>query len=70
MKLNCDPATDSLYIELTDTPSAESQEVAEGLIVDFDHTGRVVGLDLQHAKANFDLTRLDTSTLPIEPSAR
>lgn len=43
MKLQYDPETDSLYIGLNDRPSADSREIAEGLVVDFDAEGRVVG---------------------------
>lgn len=44
MKLHYYPETDSLYIDLNDKPSADSREIAEGLIVDFGADGRVVGI--------------------------
>ena len=37
--------TDSLYVELASTPSAEAREIVEGLVADFDANGNVVGLD-------------------------
>ena len=49
MKLHYYPETDSLYIELKDTPGAETIEVAAGLVVDFDENGDVVGLDIDSA---------------------
>lgn len=45
MKLHYYPETDSLYVELASTPSAEAREIVEGLIADFDANGNVVGLD-------------------------
>lgn len=64
MKLHYYPETDSLYIELKANPSADSREVSEGLVVDFDADGRVVGLDIQHASETLDLNTLETESLP------
>src|SRR5947209_5023444 len=46
MKLHYYPETDSLYIELKSAPGAETREISEGLVVDFDSNGDVVGLDI------------------------
>lgn len=35
MKLNYDTATDSLYIHLSERPSVDSDEVAEGVVFDY-----------------------------------
>jgi len=35
MRLSYDPKTDSLYIHLTERPSIESDEVANGIVLDF-----------------------------------
>ena len=64
MKLHYYPETDSLYIELKNTPGAETREVAEGLVVDFDADGNVVGFDIDNASAKLDLSRIDTVALP------
>ncbi len=65
MKLHYYPETDSLYIELKAGPGAETREIAEGLSVDFDASGAVVGLDIDHASA-LDLTMLETIALPVK----
>ena len=39
MKLNYYPDTDSLYIDLANRPSADSREVADGIVLDFDAAG-------------------------------
>lgn len=65
MKLHYYPETDSLYIELKPEPGAETREVAEGLNVDFDASGEVVGLDIDHA-SRLDLATLETVALPVK----
>ncbi len=65
MELHYYPETDSLYIELQGQPSADSVEVSDGLVVDLDANGRVVGIDIEHAAERMDLTRIDTVALPI-----
>ncbi len=64
MKLHYDPETDSLYIDLNAKPSADSREIAEGLVVDFDAEGKVVGIDIQHASQVMDLKTVETESLP------
>lgn len=64
MKLHYDPATDSLYIELKREPGVEVLEVADGLQVDLDARGEVVGFDIDHASQRFDLSTLETVGLP------
>jgi uncharacterized protein YuzE len=65
MKLHYYPETDSLYIELKNQPSTDSIEISDGLVVDVDADGKVVGIDIDHAAERMDLTRVDTVALPI-----
>ncbi len=64
MKLSYYPDTDSLYIDLNTRPSADSQEIADGLVVDFDAASNVVGIDIQDASRNLDLQTIETEALP------
>ncbi len=64
MKLHYYPETDSLYIDLNSKPSADSREIAEGLVVDFDVEGNIVGIDIDHASQKLDLKTLETVALP------
>lgn len=66
MKLHYYPETDSLYIELSDRPGAETREIADGLNVDLDAEGVVVGLDIDGASKKLDLTSIETIALPIK----
>ena len=64
MKLQYYPETDSLYIDLNSRPSADSREVARGLVIDFDAEGNIVGIDIDHASQKLDLKTLETVSLP------
>lgn len=66
MKLHYDPETDSLYIELRPEPSSETKEIADGVNVDLDREGRVVGIDIDHASLQLDLTTLETIEVPLK----
>lgn len=64
MKLHYYPETDSLYIELKSTAGTETREIVEGLNVDLDAKGDVVGFDIDHASKKFDLSKIETIALP------
>ena len=66
MKLNYHPDTDSLYIEFSERPSVDSREISEGVVVDHDADGRVVGIDIDNAGNKLDLGRVLISKLPGE----
>lgn len=65
MKLHYYPETDSLYIELKDQPGAETREVADGVNLDLDATGDLVGFDIDNASKRFDFTKLEAISLPL-----
>jgi uncharacterized protein YuzE len=51
MRLTYDPAADALYLYLTDRASgasevARTKEAAEGLMLDYDAEGRVIGVEI------------------------
>jgi len=65
MKLHYYAETDSLYIELKETPGTETREVTPGLVVDLDAKGEVVGFDIDGASRRFDLSTLEAVALPL-----
>jgi uncharacterized protein YuzE len=69
MKLHYYSETDSLYISLIDKPSADSQEVAAGIVLDFDSEGHLVGIDIDRASQMVDLSRLEAEALPLSSIA-
>jgi uncharacterized protein YuzE len=64
MKLQYDRETDSLYIDLNARPSVDSREIQDGVVIDVDADGQIVGIDIQHASELLDLTTLETQSLP------
>ena len=58
MKVEYDVTTDSLYISLNEGVSAESEEVTDGVVLDFDDAGKVVGIDIQHASQRAGIDKL------------
>jgi uncharacterized protein YuzE len=69
MKLHYYTETDSLFIELASAPDAEAREIVDGLVVDFDANGNVVGLDIDHASRKLDLSKVETIALPPASAA-
>ena len=59
------PDTGTLYIQLASGISTESEEVASGIVLDFDENDRVIGIGIEDASAYIDLSRLEVSALPI-----
>ena len=64
MKLNYHPETDSLYIDLSEQPSAERREISEGVVLDYDAKGNLVGIDIDNASTKVQLKELILSKLP------
>lgn len=65
MKLHYYPETDSLYVEFKARPGTETIEIIEGLNVDIDADGEVVGFDIDRASRRLDLSTLETEALPL-----
>jgi len=66
MKLNYYSETDSLYIDLSEKPSAESREISEGIVLDYDAGGNLVGIDIDNASRKVQLKQLILSKLPSQ----
>jgi len=59
------PDTDMLHIKLDDRISTESEEVAPGIVLDYDECNQVIGIEIEDASKSVDLNRLEVSALPI-----
>jgi uncharacterized protein YuzE len=59
------PETDMLYLKLADGTSTESEEVAPGVVLDFDEQNRIVGVEIEDASEFVDLSRLELRALPL-----
>lgn len=68
MKLKIDHEADALYLSLADGPAADSEEVAPGIIVDYDAEGRAVGIEMLHLSKrapDIDVQRLLFEQVPL-----
>lgn len=70
MKLHSYAETDSLSIELSGKPGADAEEIAEGVVVDFDAAGGLVGVGIEHAAERLELETLETVALPLGEGPR
>ena len=66
MKLNYYPETDSLYIDLSEKTSVESKEISEGIVLDYDAEGNLVGIDIDNASKKVQLKELILSRFPSD----
>jgi uncharacterized protein YuzE len=73
MKIYYDSEQDQLRITLTSERNMESEEVAEGLVFDYDKQGGVVAIEIEHAVARMHLpavARRDLLRALVEASGR
>jgi len=68
MKFSYYPETDSLYIDLSSGDSVESTEISEGIVLDYDSDGNIVGIDIDNASKKIDLEDLSFSKIPFKPN--
>ena len=54
----------SLYIDLTECESVESREISEGVVLDYDVKGNLVGIDIDKASTKVQMSKLVLSKLP------
>lgn len=62
MRMTFDNDADALYIRFDEAKIVESEEVSDGIVLDFDATGRVVGFEMLSVRQRFpdaDLSRVD-----------
>lgn len=56
--------TDTMLIEFSSTPVCETREISEDVYVDFDSSGGVVGITIEHTSAHGDISELVFQRLP------
>ena len=53
-----------MYIDLSEDPSTESREISEGILLDYNNEGKLVGIDIDNARNKIELSRFVLSNLP------
>ena len=69
MKFHYYVETDSLYIDLLEHPSVESQEIKPGIVLDFDADGNLVGIDIDRASQVVSLSKVEIESFPVKTAA-
>nr|VFK11039.1 MAG: Uncharacterized protein YuzE [Candidatus Kentron sp. LPFa] len=69
MKLDYYKDTDSLYIDFSSRPSVDSQEISEGIVLDYDAEGNLAGIDIDNASQKVDLRRVILDKMPSSVEA-
>jgi uncharacterized protein YuzE len=49
MRVRVDQEADAVYVNLTDRAIKDSEEVADGIVVDYEDEGRIVGVEILDA---------------------
>ena len=57
MKVQYDPSADAMYLPLTDGVVADSDEVRDGVVLDYDEAGRVIGIEVLNLSRRADNPR-------------
>jgi uncharacterized protein YuzE len=65
MRIEYFPETDSLYIQFTTRPGTDSREIDDGIVIDVDADGHLVGIDIDQASKHLDLGTLDVKRMPL-----
>ena len=55
MKVKYFPDTDTAHVEFKDNDVHETKEISENIYIDIDAKGNLVGMTIEHAKANVNL---------------
>ncbi|MCZ0938717.1 MAG: DUF2283 domain-containing protein [Caldilineaceae bacterium] len=62
MKLHINQEADALYLRLDDSPIIESQEVAPGIVLDYNEANQIAGVEMLHLSKrspNLNFTTLE-----------
>ena len=65
MKFEYFDETDTLYIDIKDSKSVVSKEISSGIVLDFDESGHLTGIEIDNAKSGTNLSKLKTKHLPF-----
>jgi len=72
MKITYDPEADALYIALRDVPAADAIDIEDGVSVDLDKDGHLIGIEILDARQRLtpeELTNVSYENLLLAASA-
>jgi len=62
--------TDTALIEFTDSEIQETKEISENIYIDVDADGHIVGMTIEHAKANASLREFSYPEMPGQRASK
>lgn len=65
MRVRYDEQVNALYIRLKETPYYESDEIKEGIILDYDKDGNIIGIEILDASEYLTPDELGTVKFDI-----
>ncbi|MGH8652917.1 MAG: DUF2283 domain-containing protein [Gammaproteobacteria bacterium] len=60
------PSLATVFHKLSEQPSVDSREISEGVVVDYDANGNLVGIDIDNASKKVQLEQLILNKLPSQ----
>lgn len=69
MRINYNKKDDALYIRFHEAPYSESEEVKNGVIIDYDSAGRVIGFEVLDVSRNLPhdfLKEIQSESLKVD----
>ena len=69
MKIEYDPEADALYIQIREAHPSDNIDIEEGVTVDVDERGHIVGVEILDASKRLspsDLATITIEKLPLE----
>jgi len=72
MKIEYSKSIDALYIKLKEAKIVDSKDIEEGVTVDFDENGHIVGIEILDASEKLDIANLvniSIENIPVEKLA-
>jgi uncharacterized protein YuzE len=71
MKIEYSKEADALYVHFREVYVAKSKEIEEGVVIDFDQNGHIIGIEILDVSERLmpqDLANISFESIPIEGS--
>jgi len=65
MRISHDPASDSVFVHLSDAAGISQKEIAEGVILDYDADGKLRGIEMACSSVNIDVDSVEFVRYPL-----
>jgi uncharacterized protein YuzE len=69
MKIEYSREADALYVYFKEDFVAKSREIEDGIVIDFDDKGQIIGIEILDATQRFslaDIVNVNIENLPVE----